>query len=174
MRNYLILLVFVLFTPPLYGKHNSDHPLTEQEWREVMENVTLLEDSAFLPSLLPIIMTNRDALSLTDEQLERFYHWRRDNYVNMVNIMNRIIELKVQFSIEALSPDVSREHLIEFQNEIFRLQHELMMIRLTCRDIVVETFTKEQWESFEFIVADDIRLASFASQASLIREQHRH
>lgn len=175
MPVYLLLLISILlFTTPLFAKHNSNHPLTAQEWREVVDKVVLLEDSAFLPSLLPVIMTHRDALALNEEQMERLYQWRRDNYVNMVNIMNAIIEKKVQFSIEALAPDISREHLIAFQDDIFQLQRELLMIRLSCRDIVMETFTDEQWESFEFIVADDVRLGSFASQASLIRARHTH
>ena len=139
-----------------------------------MEKITLLDDAVFIPSLLPTIMRNRDALQLTDEQLERLYHWRKKHYVEMVNTMNEVIEKKVQFSIESLSSTASEAHLLEFQQEIHRLQRELLKIRLSCRAILVETFTDEQWESFEFVVSDDPKLASLFSQARLVSREHKH
>lgn len=166
MRIFVILLISILFQSFAYAKHNSEHPLSEQEWQELMEKVTLLDESAYMPSLLPIIMANRDALNLSEEQINKFIEWRKNNYVNMVNIMNEIIEKKVQFNIDALSTDVRAEDLLAFQAEIHRLQRKLLTIRLSCRDIIMSTFTPEQWENFAFVVADNPRIASYFSQAS--------
>ena len=139
-----------------------------------MEKIVLLDGAVFIPSLLPVVMRNRDALQLTDVQLERLYSWRKNHYVEMVNIMNAIIEKKVQFSVESLSNTTSEAHLLEFQNEIHQLQHELLKIRLSCRAILVETFSDEQWENFEFIVSDDPKLASLFSQAQRVSLTHTH
>lgn len=171
---FTILLCCSLPNATAYAKHNSEHPLTSEDWQEVMEKVSLLHEAVLIPSLLPVIMRNRDALGLSEEQMKRFFHWRKENYVNMVNIMNEVIEKRVQFGIESLSPATTDAHLLAFQEEIHRLERELLRIRLSCRAIVMETFTQEQWESLEFIVADDPRLASLISQTGGITPHHSH
>ena len=125
-----------------------------------MEKVVLLEDSGLMPMLLPIIMGNRDALQLTDEQVNLFRSWRKKNYTNMVNLMNKIIEEKVQFRIESLSPSITSDRLLAFQSEIQELQRQLLKIKLSCREQLMTTFTDEQWDNFAFIVSDNPKLAS--------------
>jgi hypothetical protein len=124
--------------------------------------------------MLPLIMRNRDTLELTDEQVNAFRAWRKKNYTNMVNIMNEIIEKMVQFRIEALSPSITSDHLYAFQSEIHELQHQLLKIKLSCREIVVTTFTDEQWENFAFVVADSPKLASLVSQVNTVNSEHIH
>lgn len=169
-----LLLGYPLFIAPANAKHNSDHPLSDEEWEEVMGKISLLNEAVFIPSLLPVIMRHRDALQLTEEQLGRLYNWRKDHYVEMVNIMNAVIEKKVQFSIESLSNTTTEARLLVFQQEIHQLQRELLKIRLSCRAILMETFTDEQWENFEFIVADDPKLSSLFSQAQRVNRNHQH
>lgn len=174
MKLISILIACLMLCSPAIAKHNSEHPLSLEDWEEVMQKVTLLEDATLVPSLLPTIMKNRDALQLTKTQLKRLYAWRKTNYVNMVNIMNAIIEKKVQFGVESLSVNVNSAHLVEFQSEIHTLQQELLEIRLSCRAIIIETFTEEQWENLAFIVSDNPRLASLLSQSYEISVNHRH
>ena len=119
-------------------------------------------------------MRNRDALALSDEQLTAFRDWRKENYVNMVNIMNEIIEKMVQFRVESLSPEVGNDHLLSFQSEIQDLQRQLLKIKLSCRELIITTFTKEQWENFAFVVADYPKLASLVSQLNNVTAEHRH
>lgn len=170
----LALTLLAVPSSPLLAKHDSEHLLSEEDWQEVMNKVELLESSALIPSLLPIIMINRDALQLTGPQLARLYEWRKTHYTTMVRLMDHIIGLKVQFGIESLSPEIDEEHLIQLQHEIQALQRELLAIRLSCRRIVVETFTPEQWENLEFLAADNPRLASLLSQATAITPLHSH
>ena len=139
-----------------------------------MGKVILLEDSGLMPTLLPVIMRNRDSLALTEEQLNAFRAWRKNNYTNMVNIMNEIIEKMVQFRVESLSPDVAKDHLLSFQSEIHDLQRQLLTLKLSCREIVISTFTDEQWENFAFVVADNPKLASLVSQVNGITSGHKH
>lgn len=174
MKYMLFLLAALALQTPALAKHDSDHPLTPEEWHEVGQRIDLLEGATFLPSLLPIVMENRDALALTEAQLQEFDRWRRENFVPMVNLMNRIIELKVQFSVESVSPEVSSEHLFKFQQQIQQLQQELLKNRMSCREAIMRSFTREQWEDFEFIAADYPRLASFISLRNEIRAHDKH
>lgn len=158
------------------AKHNGDHPLSPEDWKEVMEKVVLLEDSGLMPTLLPIIMSNRDALQLTEGQISSFRAWRKKNYTNVVNLMNEILEKKVQFRSEALSPDTSDDHLFALQVQIQEMQRRLLKLKLSCRKLIMTTFTDDQWENFSFVVADNPRLASLLSlsQASMLDQDHSH
>ena len=164
MKCLGLFAVFFFISTTALAKHNSDHPLTADDWKEVMNKVVLLEDSGLMPMLLPIIMGNRDALQLTDEQVNLFSSWRKKNYTNMVNLMNKIIEEKVQFRIESLSPRIASDRLLSFQSEIQELQRQLLKIKLSCRENLMTTFTNEQWDNFAFIVSDNPKLASLMPQ----------
>jgi hypothetical protein len=89
----------------------------------------------------------------------------------MVNIMNAIIEKKVQFRIDSLSTRVSSDHLLAFQEELHALQRQLLKIKLSCRELIMATFTGEQWENFAFVVADNPKLASLLSRVNTIDAQ---
>lgn len=160
--------IFIAFflALPVQAKHNSEHPLSAEDWEEVMGKVILLERSGFLPTLLPIIMINKDALQLTDEQINAFRAWRKKNYTNMVNIMDEIIEKMVQFRVEALSPSIPSDRLLAFQLEIQDLQRHVLEIKLSCRNLIMTTFTDEQWDNFAFVVSDHPKLASLMMQVN--------
>ncbi|TNF91425.1 MAG: hypothetical protein EP297_15970 [Gammaproteobacteria bacterium] len=174
MKNVGIFVVLSLLCTSVLAKHNSDHPLSAEDWKEVMGKVVLLEDSGLMPTLLPVIMRNRDAIQLSDEQVNAFRTWRKNNYTNMVNIMNEVIEKMVQFRVESLSPDASSDHLLTFQSDIHELQRQLLKIKLSCRELVITTFTDEQWENFAFVVADNPKLASLVTQVDTINSRHTH
>jgi hypothetical protein len=174
MKFIGMLFAVFLLSAPVLAKHDSDHPLTADDWKEVMEKVVLLEDSGLLPTLLPVIMRNKDTLQLTDGQLDAFRAWRKANYTNVVNTMNEILVKKVQFRVEALSPSVSGDHLLALQVEIQELQQKLLKLKLSCRELVMSTFTEEQWENFAFVVSDNPKLASLLSQAGAVESGHAH
>ena len=174
MKYIGVFSALFLMCASVQASHDSDHPLSADEWKEVMGKVVLLEDSGLVPTLLPTIMRNRDTLELTDEQVSAFRAWRKKNYTNMVNVMNEIIEKMVQFRVEALSPGITGDHLFAYQSEIHDLQRQLLTIKLSCREIVMTTFTDEQWENFNFVVADIPKLASLASQAITVNSKHIH
>ena len=174
MKYFLIIVaLFFLFTTA-QAKHNSDHPLTADDWRDVMDKVVLLESSGLMPTLLPVIMRNQDTLELTDEQINAFRAWRKKNYTHMVNVMNKIIDKSVQFRVAALSPDATSDYLYVLQSEIQELQRQLLKIKLSCRELVTTSFTNEQWENFAFVVADNPKLASLMSQVASPDSEHIH
>lgn len=174
MKYFLIIVaLFFLFTTA-QAKHNSDHPLTADDWRDVMDKVVLLESSGLMPTLLPVIMRNQDTLELTDEQINAFRAWRKKNYTHMVNVMNEIIEKSVQFRVAALSPRITNDDLYVLQAEIQDLQRQLLKIKLSCRELVTSSFTETQWENFAFVVADNPKLASLVSQVASPDSEHIH
>jgi hypothetical protein len=167
MKAVAMMTVFlIIFSSAVLARHRSDHPLSTEDWEVVMQRVVLLERTGLMPTLLPVIMRNRDALQLSDEQVNAFREWRKNNYTNMVNIMNKIIEKMMQFRVDALSPDIPDARLLASQSEIHDLQRQLLEIKLSCRDLVMTTFTDDQWENFAFVVADNPRLASLMLQVN--------
>lgn len=174
MRYTVVLLTFFFTCSTALAKHDSDHPLTTDDWKEVMDKVVLLEDSGLMPTLLPVIMRNQDTLELTAEQISAFRAWRKQNYTHMVNVMNEIIEKSVQFRVAALSPDITSDHLYVLQSEIQELQRQLLKIKLSCRELVTTSFTDTQWENFAFVVADNPKLASLISRVGSLDTDHIH
>ena len=169
-----LFAVFFFISAAALAIHDSDHPLTADDWKEVMDKVVLLEDSGLMPTLLPVIMRNQDTLELTAEQISAFRAWRKQNYTHMVNVMNEIIEKSVQFRVAALSPDISSDQLYALQSEIQDLQRQLLKIKLSCRELVTTSFTETQWENFAFVVADNPKLASLMSQVASHDSEHTH
>jgi hypothetical protein len=158
------LTIIYLIANPALAMHESGHDLSDEEWLTIKGKIELLDNLNYLPTLLPTIMRHSDALELTDEQLAAFRNWRKQNYGNMVSTMNAIIEKRVAFKNISFIPGTTDEELRELQNEILVLQRQLLEIKLTCRKLVMDTFTDEQWENFEFAIADHPRLASFIHQ----------
>ena len=77
-----------------------------------------------------------------------------------------IIEKMVDFRVKSLSPDTTGDQLLAFQSDIQELQVRLLKIKLSCRDLVMTTFTDDQWENFAFVVADNPRLASLMQEVN--------
>ena len=174
VRYIAVFFAFVIICTTAQAKHNSDHPLSSDDWKEVMDKVVLLESSGLMPTLLPVIMRNQDTLELTDEQINAFRSWRKKNYTHMVNVMNAIIEKSVQFRVAALSPRINSDDLYVLQSEIQDLQRQLLKIKLSCRELVTTSFTETQWENFAFVVADNPKLASLMSQTGSLNLEHIH
>ena len=174
MRYLTVFFAFFFLCATALAKHNSDHPLSADDWKEVMDKVVLLESSGLMPTLLPVIMSNQDTLELTEEQINAFRAWRKKNYTHMVNVMNEIIDKSVQFRVASLSPQVSSDHLYVLQAEIQELQRQLLKIKLSCRELVTSSFTDQQWMNFAFVVADNPKLASLVSQVASPDAEHIH
>ena len=129
-------------------------PLSDRQWDAIHSKVNLLDKVAYFPSLLPVIMKHRDALDLTDDQKQAFRTWRKENYPRMVGAMNKIIEQRIALAKGALDPQVGQAELLYAQKEILQLQRELLTIRLLCRELVMKTFSADQWSSLAFVLED--------------------
>lgn len=139
-------------------------PLSDSEWDKVREHVELLDKISFVPSLLPVIMKHQDALNLSDDQRAAFRGWRKQNYKKMVDLMNEIIEQRIALSRAALDPSADSNQLIRQQETILQLQERLLRVRLSCRELVLTTFSPEQWGSLAFVLEEYPNFAGLMQQ----------
>jgi hypothetical protein len=133
---------------------SQPNPLSDSEWDKVREHVELLDKISFIPSLLPVIMKHQDTLNLSDDQRAAFRGWRKQNYKKMVDLMNEIIGQRIALSKAALDPSADSNQLISQQEAILQLQEELLRVRLSCRELVLTTFSPEQWSSLAFVLEE--------------------
>ena len=133
---------------------NTASAALSTDQRNSEQHVEKLNQINFLPNLLPVIINNSDILELNDEQLNKLLVWRDTNRENVTATMNEIISRRIKIKQAALSPDISAARLIQMQNEIFRLQRQMLNYKLSCRDLVINTFNNTNWEEFFLVLAD--------------------
>jgi hypothetical protein len=129
-------------------------PLSDLQWDAIHSKVNLLDKVAYFPSLLPVIMKHREALGLSYRQTRALRLWRKENYRKMVDLMNQIIEHRIELSKASLNANLTNEQIFDKQQEIFELQEQVLRIRLSCRQIVVSTFSAEQWANLGFVLEE--------------------
>ena len=129
-------------------------PLSGPQWDKVYVQVNLLDKVAYFPSLLPVIMKHRDALGLSYHQTKALRLWRKENYQKMVDLMNKVIEHRIELSKGSLNAKLTNEQILDKQQEIFELQRQVLRIRLSCRQIIVSTFSAEQWADLGFVLEE--------------------
>ena len=143
--SMMVLLSYTCFAQPENDATSSD----------VDNQLERLSKVNFHPNLLPIILKNSDYMGLTAEQRAVFKGWGKANFKPMVATMNEIIRKRIEFKEAALSPSASAEALRGRQEEIFQLHRKLLDYKLSCRENIVKTFTKENWEDFLMVLAEE-------------------
>lgn len=146
----LFIAVFLLGSPPVYAGSSSEPKTPDLE-----SSIQKLDRINYLPNLLPVILKNRDFIGLSDEQVNRLEAWRSTNREPMLAAMEEVANKRLAIKQAALSPTVSSGRLKQMQNDIFRLQREILEYKLSCRDHVVKTFNAENWDSFFIVLADE-------------------
>ena len=127
----------------------------DQKELDIYSSIEKLDKINYLPTLLPVIFKHKDFIGLTEEQVDHLEHWRSENREQMLSVMKAIAKKRIEMKQAALSPTVSSARLQQMQNEIFRLQREVLEYKLSCRDHVVRTFNDENWISFFMVLADE-------------------
>ena len=130
-------------------------PTPGQKQQDIDAYIEKLNNISHLPNLLPVILNNKDFIGLTDEQVENLEHWREQNSEPLLAVMKQAAQKRVEIKQAALSPTVSSARLQQMQNDIFRLQREILEYKLSCRDHVVRTFNNENWDSFFMVLAGE-------------------
>lgn len=149
MSKWFCSLLFftLLISSNTYSMELSDTGEFEQK-------LLLLDKVSYHPSLLPLIMQNTDYLELTPDQHKRLQDWRNKNAPAMLDKMKKVAQGRIEFIDVSLNPNTSKEQLISHQQHLFRLQEEVLSYKLACRQNILDTFTPEQWETLQFILAE--------------------
>ena len=75
--------------------------------------------------------------------------------IHRLAVIKQAARKRVEIKQAALSPTVSSARIQQMQNDIFRLQREILEYKLSCRDSVVRTFNNENWDSFFMVLAGE-------------------
>ena len=124
------------------------------DWGLAKERMKMLSQMGYHPFLMPLIMENRDAIGLSNEQIRVFRAWRSKNRVPLLHAMNQIIHERHVFQRISLNPRTSEEVLLAKQEEIFKLHKKVLKYQLSCRRNILDTFTEEQWDEFRFVLTE--------------------
>ena len=143
-------LAFLFLSHPGYTGSIADN-----ESAGIEASITKLDRIHFLPNMLPVILENKDFIGLTDDQVSELEQWRRRHREPMLAAMKQVASKRIEIKQAALSPTVSSARIQQMQNNIFRLQREILGYKLSCRDHVVRTFNNENWTSFFMVLADE-------------------
>jgi hypothetical protein len=127
---------------------------TETDTADLDKKLELLDKISYHPSLLPIIMQNKDFLELTPDQLERLTEWRKKNVPAMLEKMQEVAKGRIDFVARSLDPKTSEAELVREQHQLFKLQEEVLAYKLSCRHNILQTFTPKQWDALQLIMAD--------------------
>ena len=126
---------------------------TQVDTEELDKKLELLDRISYHPSLLPIVMQNRDFLELTPEQLKRLTEWRKKNAPAMLEKMEEVAKGRIDFVERSLNPKTSEAELVREQHHLFKLQEEVLAYKLSCRQNILQTFTPKQWDALQLIMA---------------------
>jgi hypothetical protein len=150
------LLALSIFLPAIAGPAEAAEKNEQDliDWGKAKKQMEMLSQMGYHPFLMPLIMENRDAIGLSNEQVKVFRDWRNKYRVPLIHTMNRIIQERVAFQRIALNPRTREEVLRAKQQEIFRLHKKVLEYQLSCRRSILDTFTDEQWEEFQFILSE--------------------
>ena len=162
----VLLAMLLLATGRAPAEPSHGGTLGEAEWERLGQRVALLDRIAYIPSLLPVIMKNRHALDLSDHQVAQFRAWYRGHYQDMVDLMNAIIARRIELSQAALDPGIDGARLLADQQVILGMQQDLLRLRLSCRDLMVNSFTAEQWSDLAFVLETYPNLAGLITPAT--------
>ena len=130
-------------------------PTPGQKELDIDTYIEKLNNVSHLPNMLPVILNNQDFIGLTDQQVESLQRWREENRESLLAVMKQAAQKRAEIRQAALSPTVSSARIQQMQNDIFRLQREILEYKLSCRDRVVQTFNYENWDSFFLVLAGE-------------------
>lgn len=151
----ILLTITITITILFITQFAYAEPTVEQIRHDLDPAIQKLDKINYLPNLLPIIISNKDLIGLTEEQVDDLDEWRKTNSAPMISKMSKIASKRIEMKQAALSPTVSSSRLIQMQNEIFRLQREVIEHKLSCREHIIRTFNDENWISFFMVLADE-------------------
>lgn len=163
VTHFSLLLIFSLLCQTVYSDDTQNMDKADPITGVSKNQMALLGQKSFMPTLLPIILKNRQQLELTEEQTKSFFEWRDAYYKQTIDIMSVIVQKHIAFKKLSLKPEGTTEELLKLQQEIFDLQRKVLEMKLNCRERIINTFTEEQWDNFNFILSEHPTIFSYVN-----------
>lgn len=95
------------------------------------------------PSLMPIIVKQGEALSLTAEQQAKLADWRKVAQPKREQMQTEIVADRLAIN-QAMLDGKGNTEVQAMMNAVQRKERKLVVSKLACRDYVAKTLSKEQ------------------------------
>jgi hypothetical protein len=114
------------------------------EGKSVM--VSLMEKVSPMPMLMPTLVKHAETLELTQQQMDVFAQWRKENMASAMTLATSILNLERQINSAALNGVPSKE-VTNLLDTLMEKRLTLASKMLACRDNVKNTLSNQQWDS---------------------------
>lgn len=114
------------------------------EGKSVM--VSLMEKVSPMPMLMSTLVKHAETLELTQQQMDVFAQWRKENMASAMTLATSILNLERQINIAALNGVPSKE-VTNLLDTLMEKRLTLASKMLACRDNVKNTLSNQQWDS---------------------------
>ncbi len=98
-----------------------------------------------LPNYMKVIVNKGDRLDLTKIQKENFSAWQIVNNPKVMKLTKEIMSLEKEVNGLSLNKE-QKEVLLSKVDEIAALRNEIAIIKIECRDNLIETLSENQWQ----------------------------
>lgn len=146
MKRTLFFTLFVFLMASLEAvadaKQQQSHDASDTG-KSVM--VSLMEKVSPMPMLMSTLVKQADALELTQQQIDTFAKWRKNNMAPAMTLATDILSLERQINSAALDRE-NTDQLKLLLNELMQKRLSLASKMLECRDNVQKTLSKAQWQ----------------------------
>jgi hypothetical protein len=114
------------------------------EGKSVM--VSLMEKVSPMPMLMSTLVKHAETLELTQQQMDVFAQWRKENMASAMTLATSILNLERQINSAALNGVPSKE-VTNLLDTLMEKRLTLASKMLACRDNVKNTLSNQQWDS---------------------------
>lgn len=109
--------------------------------------MSIFKRTSPMPLLMSIIVKHGEELGLNEKQNTVFTQWRVENMGPSLKTGNEIIAEEKAISQAALEgkPNAEIEKML---SSVLEKRHRIASNMLQCRDMIIKTLDKSQWEKF--------------------------
>jgi hypothetical protein len=108
--------------------------------------VSLMEKVSPMPMLMSTLVKHSETLELTQQQMDIFAKWRKENMASAMTLATSILNLERQINAAALKGDTSKE-VTKLLSTLMDKRLALASKMLACRDNVKNALTEQQWDN---------------------------
>ena len=156
MKNTSIILASIMLFMASCTANKKDDTSSEtsievkSEDATKVDKLTLMMSVTPLPNYLNILFKNKTDLDLSAEQLKKLKESSDDRNPQAIKIASQIAGNKEKMYQQSLEK-TSKEDLMAALENNLELSIKIAVLKIGCRDEVIETLTEEQWNNLAVI-----------------------